>query len=49
MASRPVDIERERSREATIENTYRSSAADVLVFIGTVAVLLLIFYPMAGH
>jgi len=46
MASRPVDILRETSREATIQNTYRSSAADVLVFLGTIAVLVLIFWPM---
>ena len=48
MASRPVDIHREMSREATIENTYRSSAADVLVFLGTILVLALVFLPMVG-
>lgn len=45
MASRPVDIYKERAREATIENTYRTSVADVLVFVGTVMVLALVFWP----
>jgi hypothetical protein len=48
MASRPVDINRERSREATIENTFRSSAADVAVFLGSVLVLVLVFLPMVS-
>jgi hypothetical protein len=49
MASRPVDINRERSREATIENTYRSSVADVMVFLGSILVLVLVFLPIASR